>query len=210
MDSSVNTIILATRNQHKVEEIRSVLAELPIQFLSLTDFPDLPEVVEDGATCQENAVKKARETAVRTGHWALADDTGLEVTALGGRPGVYAARYAGEQASYADNCQKLLEELKDVPAGDQRKARFLTIMALADPEGQTEAVEGALLGQIARQFYGSQGFGYDPVFYVPHADKTLAQMTPTEKNACSHRGQALRLVKHLLTQRFAITPSVGA
>ncbi len=206
----MNTVILATRNQHKVQEIRSVLVDLPIQLLSLADFPDLPEVVEDGATCQENAVKKAKETATRTGHWALADDTGLEVTALGGRPGVYAARYAGEQASYTDNCQKLLQELKDVPAGDQRGARFLTIMALADPKGRTDVVEGALLGEISKEFYGSQGFGYDPVFYVPHADKTLAQMTPSEKNACSHRGQALRLAKQLLTRRLTLTPSVGA
>lgn len=210
MGSLMNTVVLATRNQHKVEEIRSILADLPLTLLTLADFPHLPEVVEDGATCQENAVKKARETATKTGHWALADDTGLEVTALDGRPGVYAARYAGEQASYADNCQKLLEELKDVPAGAQRGARFLTIMALADPEGDTEVVEGALHGQITKQFYGSQGFGYDPVFYVPHADKTLAQMTRTEKNACSHRGQALRLAKHLLTRRLALTPSVGA
>jgi XTP/dITP diphosphohydrolase len=210
LDSTLKTVVLATRNQHKVEEIRSVLADLPITFLSLADFPELPEVVEDGATCEENAVKKAKETATRTGQWALADDTGLEVTALGGRPGVYAARYAGEQASYADNCQKLLKELKHTPAGDQRGARFLTIMALADPEGHIEVVEGELQGHITEQFYGSQGFGYDPIFYVEKADKTLAQMTLTEKNSCSHRGQALQLAKQLLTRRLAITRSVGA
>ena len=205
----MNTVVLATRNQHKVKEIQGLLADLPLTFLSLGDWPDLPEVVEDGTTCQENAIKKARETAVRTGHWALADDTGLEVAALDGRPGVYAARYASEHATYADNCEKLLEELKHIPAG-QRGARFLTVMALSDPEGQAEVVEGELQGQISEQFYGSQGFGYDPVFYVPEAHKTLAEMTLAEKNACSHRGKALRLAKDLLKRRLAITPSVGA
>jgi XTP/dITP diphosphohydrolase len=166
-------------------------------------------VVEDGATCEENALKKARETAIETSHWALADDTGLEVDALGGRPGAFAARYAGEHATYADNCEKLLKELKDIPV-EQRGARFLTVMALSDPEGQTEVVQGELQGQITEQFYGSQGFGYDPVFYVPKAHKTLAEMTLAEKNELSHRGQALRLAKDLLKRRLEITPSVGA
>ena len=209
MSSPNNTVVLATRNQHKVQEIRALLADLPITFLSLTDFPDLPDVVEDGSTCEENAVKKARETAAGTGHWALADDTGLEVDALDGRPGVYAARYAGEHATYADNCEKLLKELKDIPVA-QRGARFLTVMALSDPEGQTEVVQGELQGQITEQFYGSQGFGYDPVFYVPKAHKTLAEMTLAKKNELSHRGQALRLAKDLLKRRLEITPSVGA
>jgi XTP/dITP diphosphohydrolase len=202
-------VVLATRNQHKVQEIRALLADLAITFLSLSDFPDLPDVVEDGSTCKENAVKKARETAIETSHWALADDTGLEVDALDGRPGVFAARYAGEHATYADNCEKLLKELKDIPVA-QRGARFLTVMALSDPEGQTEVVQGELQGQITEQFYGSQGFGYDPVFYVPKAHKTLAEMTLAEKNELSHRGQALRLAKDLLKRRLEITPSVGA
>ena len=209
MSSPNNTVVLATRNQHKVQEIRALLADLPITFLSLADFPDLPDVVENGSTCEENAVKKACETAAGTGHWALADDTGLEVDALGGRPGVYAARYAGEHATYVDNCEKLLEELKNIPSG-KRGARFLTVMALSDPEGHTEVVEGALEGQITDQFYGSQGFGYDPVFYVSKAHKTLAEMTLDEKNELSHRGQALRLAKDLLKRRLETTPSVGA
>ena len=209
MSSLNNTVVLATRNQHKVQEIRALLADLPITFLSLADFPDLPDVIEDGSTCQENAVKKARETAVETGHWALADDTGLEVDALDGRPGVYAARYAGEHATYNDNCEKLLEELRNIPM-DQRGARFLTVMALSDQEGHTEVVEGELQGQITDQFYGSQGFGYDPLFYVPKANKTLAEMILAEKNELSHRGQALRLAKDLLKRRVENTPSVGA
>ena len=209
MGSTNNTVVLATRNQHKVQEIRALVADLAITFLSLSDFSDLPDVVEDGSTCEENAVKKARETAVETGHWALADDTGLEVDALDGRPGVYAARYAGEHATYADNCEKLLKELKDIPV-EQRGARFLTVMALSDPQGQIEVVEGELQGQITEQFYGGHGFGYDPVFYVPKANKTLAEMELSEKNEISHRGQALWLVKDLLKRRLESTPSVGA
>ncbi len=209
MSSTNPTVVLATRNQHKFQEIRALLAEMPMNFLSLTDFPDMPEVVEDGATCQENAAKKAKETAAGTGHWALADDTGLEVDALDGRPGVYAARYAGEDATYEDNCKKLLEELEQIPVG-LRGARFLTVMVLSDPEGHTEAVEGELQGQITQEFYGSHGFGYDPVFYVPKAKKTLAEMTLDEKNTLSHRGQALILAKDLLIRRLTITPSVGA
>jgi len=202
-------VVLATRNQHKVQEIRALLGDLAITFLSLSDFPDLPDVVEDGSTCEENAVKKARETAAGTGHWALADDTGLEVDALDGRPGAFAARYAGEHATYADNCEKLLKELKDIPV-EQRGARFFTVIALSDPEGQTEVVQGELQGQITEQFYGSQGFGYDPVFYMPKAHKTLAEMTLAEKNEISHRGLALRLAKDMLKRQLEITPSVGA
>ncbi len=209
MSDAASTVVLATRNQDKVQEIRALLADLPLTFLSLADFPDLPEVVEDGTTCQENAAKKAKEIAAGTGYWALADDTGLDVEALGGRPGVYAARYAGENATYADNCKKLIEEMLQFPV-EQRGARFLTVMVLSDPEGQTEAVEGELEGQITQEFYGSHGFGYDPVFYVPNASKTLAEMTLTEKNEISHRGHALRLAKVLLRRRLVGTPSVGA
>ncbi len=186
-----------------------MLGDLGIQIRTLADFPSAPEVEEDGTTCETNAIKKAREIARATGLTAVADDTGLEVDALGGRPGVFAARYAGEHATYADNCEKLLEELKHIPH-ERRGARFLTVMALADSEGHIEVVEGALQGQITERFYGSQGFGYDPVFYVPEAHKTLAEMTLSEKNACSHRGQALRLAIDLLKQQRDTTPSVGA
>jgi len=151
-------VVLATRNQHKIQEIRALLADMPIRFLSLADFPDLPEVVEDGTTCQENAVKKARETAAGSGHWALADDTGLEVQALDGRPGVYAARYAGEQATYTDNCNKLLEELQDIPI-EQRGAKFLTVMALADPHGKVEVVEVLCRAKLPTDFTGAKDSG---------------------------------------------------
>lgn len=194
-------LVLGTGNRHKVEEIRTFLADLPLNIRTLADFPDCPEVVEDGETCRANAIKKAHEIAGFTGHWTLADDTGLEVQALGGRPGVYAARYAGENATYADNCRKLLEELQGVPA-DKRAARFLTVMALADPGGTVDVVEGILDGFITEAFYGSQGFGYDPVFFVPELGKTLAEISLAEKNQISHRARALQQAKDLLTRRL--------
>lgn len=194
-------LVLGTGNPHKVQEIRAFLADLPLQIKTLEDYPDCPEVVEDGQTCRDNAVKKARETAAFTHHWTLADDTGLEVGALGGRPGVYAARYAGEHATYADNCRKLLSDMQEVPAG-KRGARFLTVMALSDPEGTVEVVEGVLDGTITETFYGSQGFGYDPVFYVPELRKTLAEIPLAEKNQISHRARALQQAKDLLIRRL--------
>ncbi|HAE14626.1 MAG TPA: non-canonical purine NTP pyrophosphatase, RdgB/HAM1 family, partial [Bacteroidetes bacterium] len=153
------------------------------------EFPDFPAVEEDGLTCQANAVKKAVATAKYTGHWALADDTGLEVDALQGRPGVYAARYAGEHATYEDNCQKLLQELHGVPS-DQRTARFITVVALANPDGETETVEGVLEGIITQEFHGTGGFGYDPVFRPKGHDRTFAEMLPDEKREISHRSKA--------------------
>ncbi len=196
----INSLVLATANRHKVDEIRAILDDVGIPILTLSEFPDFPGVDEDGVTCQENAIKKAKATAAFTGHWALADDTGLEVDALQGRPGVYAARYAGEQATYEDNCKKLLQELDGVPSG-QRTARFITVVALSNPEGQTEIVEGILEGTITQGFQGTGGFGYDPVFYVPQAGKTLAEMTFAEKNRVSHRAQAVINAKSLLVKR---------
>ncbi len=195
----MDTLILATGNPHKAEEIQESLKDTGIHILTLKDFPDAPEVEEDGETCQDNAIKKATAIAAFTGHWALADDTGLEVAALGGRPGVYAARYAGEHATYEDNCHKLIQELQDVPE-EQRGARFITVMALADPQGKTQVVEGVLEGKITKSFQGTQGFGYDPVFYVPQENKTLAEMSLNEKNQISHRARALQKAKGLLAK----------
>jgi XTP/dITP diphosphohydrolase len=195
----INSLVLATANRHKAEEMRAILDDVGIPILTLNEFPDFPGVEEDGATCQENAIKKAKATAAFTGYWALADDTGLEVDALQGRPGVYAARYAGEQATYEDNCTKLLQELEGVPS-DQRTARFITVVALSNPEGQTEIVEGILEGTITQEFQGTGGFGYDPVFYVPQAGKTLGEMTFAEKNQISHRAQAVTNAKSLLAR----------
>jgi XTP/dITP diphosphohydrolase len=195
----INSLVLATANRHKAEEIQALLNDMEIPILTLNEFPNFPGVKEDGETCQENAIKKAKVTAAFTGHWALADDTGLEVDALEGRPGVYAARYAGEQATYEENCKKLLQELQGVPS-DQRTARFITVVALSNPKGQTEIVEGVLEGTITQECQGTGGFGYDPVFYVSQSGKTLAEMTFAEKNRMSHRARAVTNAKSLLTK----------
>jgi XTP/dITP diphosphohydrolase len=195
----VKEVVLATRNRHKGEELAVLLGDLDIRFRTLADFPHAPEVEEDGLTCQANAVKKASEIARAVGLPAVADDTGLEVEALGGRPGVYAARYAGAQATYADNCRKLLLELAGVPPA-QRKARFLTVAAFALPSGDVQTTEGELEGLISEEPAGAHGFGYDPVFFVPQCGKTLAELTPEEKNRISHRAKAFFKMREILSR----------
>ena len=190
-------LVLATRNRHKGEELAALLADLGIRIRTLDDFPDVHEVDEDGMTCEANAIKKATEMAQATGLPAVADDTGLEVDALGGRPGVYAARYAGEHATYEDNCNKLLEELRGVPMA-QRAAAFVTVAAIAFPNGEVQVARGRLEGLITETAIGSAGFGYDPVFLVPELGKTLAELTPAEKNRVSHRAKAFAKAKEIL------------
>jgi XTP/dITP diphosphohydrolase len=193
----VKELVLATRNLDKGRELAALLGDLNIRIRTLADFSDAPEVVEDGATCEANAIKKAMEIARATGRAAVADDTGLEVDALGGRPGVYAARYAGEGATYEDNCRKLLHELKGIPP-ERRTARFLTVAALALPEGDVRIAHGILEGLIAETPVGLQGFGYDPVFFVPELGKTLAELAPAEKNRISHRARAFTKLREML------------
>lgn len=176
-----------------------MLGDLGIRIRTLAEFPDAPEVVEDGETCEANAIKKAVTVARVTGLPAVADDTGLMVEALGGRPGVHAARYAGEGATYEDNCRKLLHELAAVQR-ERRGARFVTVAAIADPKGKAEVVQGVLDGMITETPAGKKGFGYDPVFFVPELGKTLAQLTPEEKNRISHRARAFAKVKELLAK----------
>lgn len=202
-------LVLATRNRHKKQELVALLQDLNIAILSLDDFSDAPEVVEDGETCEANAMKKAVEIARYTGLPAVADDTGLEVDALGGRPGAFAARYAGEHASYEDNCRKLLQELRAVPS-EKRGARFVTVAAIALPTGKTLSVKGVLEGSIAEEAVGSHGFGYDPVFLVPEYHQTLAQLPPEVKNRISHRARAFMQAKDLLRHLMAEQNSVGA
>lgn len=194
-------LVLATGNRDKQKEMIALLRDLPITIRTLDEFESVPVIIEDGETCEANAIKKAKIIAEHTGRLALADDTGLEVEALGGRPGVYAARYAGENATYQDNCKKLLQELHGV-AADKRGARFVTVVALAESSAEIEVVEGVLEGQIALQQTGIDGFGYDPVFVVPELGKTLAQITLEEKNQISHRGRALVKAKELLQQKI--------
>ena len=190
-------VVIATRNPGKFREIKAILSSLPLKFLSLEDFPDLPEVVEDGATFAENAGKKARTIAGSTGRLTVADDSGLTVDALQGRPGVFSSRYAGENATDGDRCQKLLEEMASIPEG-KRQARFVCAMAVALPRGRMEVVEGECRGRVTSAPRGKRGFGYDPIFFVPQFGKTMAELEPEEKNRISHRAQALEKLKVIL------------
>ncbi|MFA6433668.1 MAG: RdgB/HAM1 family non-canonical purine NTP pyrophosphatase [Elusimicrobiales bacterium] len=196
-------VVLATRNRHKLGELLALIPGLELEFRTLADFPGAPEVVEDGKTLEENAVKKAGSAALFCGLWALADDTGLEVDALGGAPGVYSARYAGPGRSYADNNLKLLAELDGVPPG-RRTARFSCVMALASPGGPVTTVEGRLEGVIALAAFGANGFGYDPLFVAAGQEKTLAELAPEEKNALSHRAAAVRKMEPYLRRLKAV------
>jgi len=187
------TIVLATKNKDKIREIRKILSDLTVEFKTMADFPDMPDVEEDGATLEENALKKAMEFHKFTGLPALADDTGLEVDALSGAPGVFSSRFAGEEASYEDNRKKLLEELKDVPE-ENRGAQFRCVVAFADGSRRM-TTEGIVRGKILTEEQGTGGFGYDPVFWVPEFEKTFAEMDLEKKNMISHRGIAFREMK---------------
>jgi XTP/dITP diphosphohydrolase len=198
----IRELVLATRNRHKGEELAALLGDLGITIRTLDEFPDAPDVVEDGDTCEANAIKKARAIAQFTGLPAVADDTGLEVDALGGRPGIYAARYAGEEATYEDNCRKLLQELMGVPR-ERRTARFLTVAAIALPSGEVRVAQGTLDGVIAEEASGTLGFGYDPVFLIPELGKTLAQLSADQKNRISHRAKAFTKMREILSASSA-------
>ncbi len=192
----LKTLVLATNNSHKVRELRSMLDGMDVEIRTLGDFPQCGEVVEDGLTLEENALKKARAAFRCSGLPSIADDTGLEVYYLLGAPGVYSARYAGEHCSFADNNRKLLKEMTQVPTR-RRQARFRCVIAFVAP-GIERTFEGSVEGSILRQNRGANGFGYDPVFLVTEAGKTLAEMTLEEKNAVSHRARALTaFVDHL-------------
>lgn len=189
-------LIFATHNRDKVREISAILDGLPVEVRTADDYPDFPETIEDGATCEENALKKAREMCDFSGHPAIADDTGLYVSALDGAPGIYAARFAGEDVTYKDNYRKLLREMENVPEGE-RTAYFATISALVLPDGREFAAEGRLHGIIAREPRGEGGFGYDPIFELPDG-RTLAQIDSAEKNRISHRAEAFRKMRNII------------
>ncbi len=184
------TCVLATANRHKVEEIRAVLGPLGWDLATAGDRGVREEIPETGDTLEANARQKALFVAELTSSICLADDTGLEVGALGGRPGVYSARYAGKDASYADNVRLLLRELEGVPP-ERRAARFRTVLSLAGPGKVLLEVEGAVAGRITLETRGAGGFGYDPVFLVDELGRTLAELSMEEKNRISHRGRAL-------------------
>lgn len=185
-------IVVASRNPKKAAELRRLLGELPVRVLGADEAGVDLEVVEDGETFAENAAKKAAAFARASGRWALGDDSGLCVDALGGRPGVRSARYAGEKADDAANNRRLLAELAGIPP-ERRTARFVCSLALADPTGKIRlAVEKSAEGRILEAARGAGGFGYDPLFFFPSLSKAFAELAPDEKDRVSHRGAALR------------------
>jgi XTP/dITP diphosphohydrolase len=199
------TLVMATKNAGKVREMAELLRDLGVRLLSLADFPEIPDIPEEGATFEENAATKARTVAVLTGLPALADDSGLMVAALNGRPGVFSARYAkdrtaGRTPTDEDNWQKLLEELRGVPQ-EKRGARFVCEIALFFPDGRLITTRGELAGFIALEPQGTRGFGYDPVFFVPAFGATVAELDLATKNRISHRGEAVRKLKEALAAR---------
>lgn len=194
-------IVLATKNKGKIKEMRELLAPMNIEVLSLADFSPVDDAEENGATFAENAMLKARYYFAHTGTPCLADDSGLEVDALGGRPGVYSARYSGEDATDAANNVKVLQEMEGIEK-DKRTARFRCAMALVG-EGVELTTDGTCEGALLTEERGQGGFGYDPIFYVPKFDRTLAEMSSEEKNSISHRGAAVRKMADLIAEMMA-------
>jgi XTP/dITP diphosphohydrolase len=194
-------LVLATNNEDKIREIRNLLDDLPVTIMTRDDFLEFPDIEETGATLEENAVLKARAIAEFCDLPALADDSGLEVDALDGAPGVYSSRYAGENASYADNNRKLLEQLAGTPP-EKRTARFRCFIAVCWGDDDVETVEGTAEGIITDDSIGQSGFGYDPVFFHPPSGKRFSEMTLEEKNLVSHRGQALQKIRGVIMERL--------
>ncbi len=192
-------LVLATRNKNKLKEIMVLFSSLPIKLLTLDQFPEVKEVEEDGKNCEENAIKKAVEVSKQTGKPALSDDSALEIDALSGAPGVYSARFAGENVTYADNRAKVLALMKGV-AEKKRSARFRTVLALAIPGKEPVLAEGLTEGYIGLEEKGEEGFGYDPIFYLPHSGLSYSQMSAEEKNRTSHRGKAAERMKKKLEE----------
>lgn len=184
----VDILVLATTNQNKVKEFQEMVGDFPIEIKSVADFGPIPECIEDGNTFDDNAYKKALHTAKILGLPAIADDSGLVVEALEGAPGVHSARYAGDNATDEENCQKLLIEMK---GKKNRKAAFKCVLSIAVPSGPALTYEGSCEGTILEEKRGESGFGYDPLFYFEEFDKTFAQCNSEEKNRVSHRGKAL-------------------
>lgn len=190
-------IIFATGNENKMKEIRQIMEDLPVEILSLKQAGITADIVEDGTTFEENALIKAKAIAEITNEIVLADDSGLEIDALDKEPGIYSARYMGEDTSYRIKNQNLIERLEGV-AEEKRTARFVCAIAAAFPEGEVLTTIGTIEGRIAHEEKGENGFGYDPIFYVPEFGCTTAELSEEEKNRISHRGNALRAMKEKL------------
>jgi XTP/dITP diphosphohydrolase len=198
----VTTIIIGSGNQHKIEEIKAFFKELNLTFKSLPEDRYLAEVIEDGKSYKENALKKARQRAEELNEIVLADDSGLSVEYLDGAPGIYSARFGGEDLDDEEKYLKILSILKGVPF-EKRKAAFISAVALVDPFKDEEiVVEGRCEGVIAEEPSGTNGFGYDPIFYLPEYNKTMAEISQEEKNKISHRARALKKMKDVLKERY--------
>ncbi len=193
----MHTLLLATSNPHKLKEFRAIFSDLPLRLLSLNDLQLDIDIEETGATFAENAELKARTYAQASGILTIADDSGLEIDALGGFPGVQSARYLGRETSYEERFRQILEQLKGLPM-EQRTARFRCAIALAEPSGYSRVVEGVIEGVIANSPRGEQGFGYDPIFFLPELGKTFAELAPEHKNRISHRARAAQSARKLL------------
>ncbi len=200
-------ILFATRNAHKVEEVSDILKDLPVELQSLLDFPEIGDIEESGQTFEENALIKARTVYQATGLLTIADDSGLEVDALQGAPGIYSARYAGNSHNYQANNEKLLEALKHVPP-DKRSAQFRCVVAIVGP-GIEEVVEGVIRGHIAEKPKGHKGFGYDPLFIPEGYRQTFAQLGESIKNKISHRARAFQKAALILEKWLSDTDPVS-
>jgi len=193
-------LVIATHNKDKIREIRNKFASVEsLALVPLNEFPGAPEVVEDGATFLENARKKADAIAQFTGQPSMADDSGLVIDALDGRPGIYSARYGGPGATDLERNRKILDEMRDVPPG-RRGARFVCVIAIALPGGRCLTAEGTCEGVIAESMCGEHGFGYDPIFFLPSLGKTMAELPLDEKNRISHRARALDRAREILME----------
>lgn len=193
----MRTLVFATGNMNKLREIKEILADLDVEILSMKEAGIDIDIVEDGKTFEENALIKARAVCKTSGHLALADDSGLEVDALNKEPGIYSARYMGEDTSYDIKNQNIIDRLEGVP-DEKRTARFVCAMAAVFPDGTEKTFVRNMEGRIGYEIAGENGFGYDPIFYLPEYGKTSAEISPEEKNAISHRGQALRALADYL------------
>jgi len=194
-------IVLATNNKHKIREIKNILSDLQVEILTLENFPNFPKVEETGKTFEENAILKAKAIYQFTKLSSMADDSGLEVNALDKAPGVLSSRFAGEHCSFKDNNGKLLQLMEDVP-WERRGAKFVCVVAVAKDLNHIVTVKGEVKGIITLEERGENGFGYDPVFYLPHLNKTFAQLSLEEKNKISHRAKAFGKAKQLIQKGF--------
>lgn len=193
-------ILFATGNEGKMKEVRMILADMELEPVSMKEAGICIDIAEDGTTFEENAAIKARTIMELTGEMVLADDSGLEIDYLNGEPGVYSARYLGEETPYTVKNNHIIELLKDAK-GEERSARFVSVIACAFPDGEIITVRGTVEGIIGYEEKGENGFGYDPIFYIPELGMTTAELSPEQKNEISHRGRALRLMKECLKER---------